>query len=42
MSVGSDFHGHNKPAIEIGSVEFDKEEIAKLIDKIKNVSDFKK
>ena len=34
MSVGSDFHGHNKPAIEIGSVEFDKSEVGKLIDKI--------
>jgi predicted metal-dependent phosphoesterase TrpH len=35
MSVGSDFHGRNKPAIEIGSVEFDQSEVKKLIKKLK-------
>ena len=41
MSVGSDFHGRNKPAIEIGCLNFDRNEVDKLIAKIKNVSDFK-
>ncbi|MGI6608882.1 MAG: PHP domain-containing protein [Erysipelotrichaceae bacterium] len=35
MSVGSDFHGHNKPAIEIGSMDFDIVEVKKLIEKIR-------
>lgn len=40
MSVGSDFHGKNKPAIEIGSIDFDKQEVGKLIDKLKGCKRF--
>ncbi len=40
MSVGSDFHGHNKPAIEIGSVKFDNDEVSKLLEKIKQCKRF--
>ena len=40
MSVGSDFHGRNKPAIEIGCLNFDRNEVDKLIAKIKKCKRF--
>jgi len=31
MSVGSDFHGHSKPSIKMGSIDYDKNELNKTI-----------
>lgn len=36
MSVGSDFHGESKPAIKMGSIDYDEEELLKTIKVITN------
>ena len=31
MSVGSDFHGASKPAIKMGSIDYDEDELIKTL-----------